>query len=52
MNWQTGKMTMTNNFKEADETFQELMTKVNNKLIGLNSVAISDNNAEKCKDNK
>ncbi len=43
---------MTKNFKEADETFQELMKKVNNKLIGLDGVAISDNNAEKCKDNK
>ncbi|MCO4648828.1 hypothetical protein Si024_00232 [Streptococcus infantarius subsp. infantarius] len=43
---------MTNNFKEADEIFQELMKKVNNKLIGLDSVAISDNNAEKCKKNK
>ena len=46
------KMTMAKNFKEVDETFQELMEKVNNKLIGLDSVAISDNNAEKCKKNK
>lgn len=46
------KMTMTKNFKEADEIFQELMKKVNKKLIGLDSVAISDNNAEKCKENK
>lgn len=43
---------MTKNFKEADETFQELMKIVNDRLIGLDSVAISDNNAEKCKDNK
>ena len=43
---------MTNNFKESDETFQELMEKVNKKLIGLDGVAISDNNAEKCKENK
>lgn len=43
---------MTKNFKETDETFQELMKIVNNKIIGLDSVAISDNNAEKCKDNK
>lgn len=43
---------MTKNFKEADEAFQELMKKVNNKLIGLDSVAISDNNVEKCKGNK
>jgi hypothetical protein len=43
---------MTNNFKEADETFQELMRAVNNRLIGLDGVAISDNNTEKCKDNK
>ena len=41
---------MAKNFKEADETFQELMKKVNNKLIGLYRVAISDNNAEKCKE--
>lgn len=45
-------MNMTKNFKEADETFQELMKIVNNKIIGLDSVAILDNNAEKCKDNK
>lgn len=45
------KKTMTKNFKETEE-FQELMKTVNNKIIGLNSVAISDNNAEKCKDNK
>ena len=43
---------MTKNFKEADETFQELMKKINNKLIGLDGVAISDNNAEKCKEYK
>lgn len=43
---------MTNNFKEADETFQELMRAVNNRLIGLDGVAISDNNTEKYKDNK
>lgn len=43
---------MTENFKEVDETFQELMKIVNNKIIGLDSVAISDNNTEKCKDNK
>ena len=43
---------MTNDFKEEDETFQELMREVNNRLIGLNGVAVSDNDAEKCKDNK
>ncbi|MCO4466998.1 hypothetical protein Si133o_00993 [Streptococcus infantarius subsp. infantarius] len=43
---------MTKNFKEADETFQELMRAVNDRLIGLNSVAISDNKSKKCKDNK
>ena len=42
---------MTKNFKEADETFQELMEIVNNKMTGLDSVAFSDNNTEKCKDN-
>ncbi|MCO4645808.1 hypothetical protein Si004_00451 [Streptococcus infantarius subsp. infantarius] len=43
---------MTKTFKEADETFQELMREVNDKLIGLNGVAISDNDVEKCKDSK
>ncbi|MCO4543474.1 hypothetical protein Si097_01281 [Streptococcus infantarius subsp. infantarius] len=43
---------MTNDFKEEDETFQELMREVNNRLIGLNGVAVSDNDVEKCKDNK
>lgn len=43
---------MTKTFKEASEEFQELMKTVNNKIIGLDSVSISDNNVEKCKDNK
>ena len=43
---------MTKTFKEEDETFQELMRAVNDRLITINGVAISDNNAEKCKDNK
>lgn len=33
---------MTNNFKEADETFQELMKKVNNKLVTTNGQIIRD----------
>lgn len=33
---------MTNNFKEADETFQELMKKVNNKLVTTNGQIIID----------
>lgn len=45
-------MTMTKNFKEADETFQELMRAVNDRLITINGETFSDNNAEKCKDNK
>lgn len=47
-----GKTTMTKNFKEADETFQELMRSVNDRLIGLDGVAISDNDVEKCEDSK
>lgn len=43
---------MTKNFKEADETFQELMRAVNNRLITINGETFSDNNAEKRKDNK
>lgn len=33
---------MTNNFKEADETFQELMKKVNNKLVTTDGQIILD----------
>lgn len=33
---------MTNNFKEADEIFQELMKKVNNKLVTTNGKIIRD----------
>lgn len=33
---------MTNNFKKADETFQELMKKVNNKLVTTNGQIIRD----------
>lgn len=33
---------MTNNFKEADETFQELMKKVNNKLVTTDGQIIID----------
>lgn len=34
---------MTENFKEADEKFQELMKSVNDRLIAINSVTTSDN---------
>lgn len=33
---------MTNNFKEADEIFQELMKKVNNKLVTTDGQIIRD----------
>lgn len=46
------KKNMTKTFKETDEKFQELLKLVNNKIIGLDSVAISGNNAAKCKNNK
>lgn len=42
--------TMTKTFKEADEEFQELLETINKKIIGLNSVAISDNDAKKYKE--
>ena len=43
---------MTNNFKEADETFQELMRAVNDRLITINGETFSDNYVIECKDNK
>ena len=43
---------MTENFKEADEKFQELMKTVNNRLIEINSGTTSDNRELKCKGNK
>ena len=46
------EMTMTENFKEADEKFQELMKTVNNRLIEINSGTTSDNRELKCKGNK
>ena len=45
-------MTMTENFKEADEKFQELMKTVNNRLIEINSGTTSDNRELKRKGNK
>ena len=45
-------MTMTKNFKEADEKFQELMKTVNNRLIEISSGTTSDNRELKCKGNK
>ena len=45
-------MTVTKNFKEADEKFQELMKTVNNRLIEINSGTTSDNRELKCKGNK
>lgn len=44
------KKNMARTFNEADEEFQELMETINKKIIGLNSVAISDNDAEKYKE--
>ena len=46
------KMTMTKNFKEADEKFQELMKSVNDRLIAINNGTFSNNKELKCKDNK
>lgn len=43
---------MTKTFKEADEEFQEIMKKFNNKLIGIDGQILPDSDAEKCKDNK
>ena len=43
---------MTKNFKEADETFQELMRAVNDRLITINGETFSDNYVIKCKGNK
>ena len=43
---------MTENLKEADEKFQELMKTVNNRLIEINSGTTSDNRELKCKGNK
>ena len=43
---------MTENFKEADEKFQELMKSVNDRLMAINSETFSNNKELKCKDNK
>lgn len=43
---------MTKTFKEEDETFQELMRAVNNRLIKINGETFSDNYVIECKDNK
>lgn len=43
---------MTKTFKEADEEFQEMMKKFNNKLVGIDGQILPDSDAEKCKDNK
>lgn len=43
---------MTKNFKEEDETFQELMRAVNDRLITINGETFSDNYVIECKDNK
>lgn len=43
---------MTKNFKEEDETFQELMKAVNDRLITINGETFSDNYVIECKDNK
>lgn len=43
---------MTKAFKEEDETFQELMRAVNDRLITINGETFSDNYVIECKDNK
>lgn len=43
---------MTKTFKEEDETFQELMRAVNDRLITINGETFSDNYVIECKDNK
>lgn len=43
---------MTKTFKEEDETFQELMRAVNDRLITINGENFSDNYVIECKDNK
>lgn len=43
---------MTKTFKEADEEFQEVMKKLNNRLIGIDGQILPDSDVEKCKDNK
>ena len=43
---------MKKTFKEEDETFQELMRAVNNRLITINGETFSDNYVIECKDNK
>ena len=44
-------MTMTKTFKEADEEFQEVLKKLNNRLMGIDGQILPDSDAEKCKDN-
>lgn len=43
---------MTKTFKEAEEEFQEVMKKINNRLMGMDKQILPDIDAEKCKDNK
>ena len=43
---------MTKTFKEADEEFQEVMKKFNNRLMGIGGQILPDSDAEKCKDNR
>lgn len=43
---------MAKNFKEEDETFQELMRAVNDRLITINGETFSDKYVIECKDNK
>lgn len=43
---------MTKTFREADEKFQEVMKKFNNKLIGIDGQILPDIDTVKCKGNK
>lgn len=44
-------MSMTKTFKEASEEFQEVMKKINNRLIGTDGQILSDIDALRCEEN-
>ena len=43
---------MTKNFKEADDEFQKLMKRYNNKLVTTNGQILPDSDEVKCEENK
>lgn len=43
---------MTKNFKEADDEFQKLMKRYNNKLVTTNGKILPDSDEVKCEENK